>query len=136
MDGHRFGPVAAVVDHGKNGKDDEASNGDDEVPDCSFRKVPFVSGADLLVNSAQVSLGLCLPFRIRHGTKFKVRKGKGEDHEDGQDGIHIERNSGKECGQFIGKRACFKKGGAYGGSPARNRCDDADRSGRRINDVG
>ena len=28
---------------------------------------------------------------------------------DGQDGVHIERNSGKECGQFIGKRACFKR---------------------------
>ena len=129
-------PVAAIEEQGHDGKDDEGGNGDQHVENMAahagFRLLVLIV---LLVAFAHVA-GLSAQLRFAHGAEVEVAGADQHHHDDGEQRVEIPGNGRHKGCQIAFKSPCCLQIAADGCGPAGDGRDDADGSGRGVDDIG
>ena len=126
-------PVAAAVEQGQHGEDDQAADGHEHV-----HQVALGAGAHLGlfgVHVAQFAL-LGAQFGLAHGAEVEVAQADHDYHDDGEQGVEVVGDGGHEGGKVAFKGAGGFQVAAHGGSPAGDGRDDADGGGGGVDEVG
>ena len=126
-------PVAAAVEQGRHGEEDQAADGQEHVDEAALG-----AGAQFGlfgVHVAQFAL-LGAQFGLAHGAEVEVAQADHDHHDDGEQGVEVVGDGGHEGGKIAFKGAGGFQVAAHGGGPAGDGRDDADGGGGGVDDVG
>ena len=119
---------AADVGHAENRADDQHDDGQNEVDHLTLR---LLVGLGKLLLDLLIALLLRELLRLPHFAEVHAGEADEHDHDDREQGVEVVRDRGEEGVEAVGLADL----GRHRDRPGRDRRDDADRRGSRVDNV-